>query len=158
MDARTPTRRFLFLQGMPTLFFAGLGSALAQRGHVVHRINFTAGDRLYWPRRGAVDYRDDLQNWPGFLERHLKQWQATDIVLFGDWRPLHAAAIRLASLLGLPVPVFGEGYLRPHWGTLERGGVNTNSTLPRAPAWYQGRAARLPTWQGETVVESSFAL
>jgi len=158
MDAPARTRNYLFLQGMPTLFFAGLGRALRANGHAVHRINFTGGDRLYWPLRGAVDYRDTLQNWPAFLEGRLKQWRVTDIVLFGDWRPLHAAAIRVARLLGIAVHVFEEGYLRPHWVTLEQGGVNNNSALPRNADWYRAQAARLPEWQGETAIESSFLL
>ncbi len=115
----------------------------------MHRINFTGGDRLYWPQPGAVDYRDDLQNWPRFLEARLKQWHVTDIILFGDWRPLHAAAIRIAGLRGIAVHVFEEGYLRPNWVTLELGGVNNNSTLPRDPASYQDQAGSLPAWQGE---------
>jgi capsular polysaccharide export protein len=40
--------------------------------------------------------------------------------------------------------VFEEGYLRPHWFTLERDGVNANSRLPRDPVWYRTAAASLP--------------
>ena len=37
----------------------------------------------------------------------------TDIVLYGDTRPIHAEAIKLAKALDLRVHVFEKGYLRP---------------------------------------------
>ena len=36
----------------------------------------------------------------------------TDIVLFGDTRPIHAQGIKLAKALELRVHVFEKGYLR----------------------------------------------
>lgn len=53
-------RRYLFLQGMATAFFAELGTALAKRDHIVKRINFNAGDRLFWRLPGSVSYRGSL--------------------------------------------------------------------------------------------------
>ena len=41
----------------------------------------------------------------------------TDIVLYGDTRPVHATAIRLARARGLCIHVFEEGELRPWWVT-----------------------------------------
>ena len=154
--APRPVHRFLFLQGMPTHFFDRFGQALAKRGHGVRRVNFTAGDRLYWNGPGAVDYRGDLAGWPKYLEKCLKDWHITEVVLFGDWRPLHAAAIRIATLRGLAVHVFEEGYLRPNWITLEHGGVNNNSALPREPEWFLHQAATLPEWDGGKPVQCSF--
>jgi len=51
----------------------------------------------------------------------------TDIVLYGDTRPIHAQAVEIANKLGLSVHVFEEGYMRPYWVTYERGGTNGNS-------------------------------
>jgi capsular polysaccharide export protein len=149
-------RNFLFLQGMATRFFARLGAALADRGHAVHRVNFNGGDRLFWPLSGAVDYTGDLKGWPDFLERLLSGRQVTDIILFGDCRPLHREAIRVAILRGILVHVFEEGYLRPNWITLEPGGVNGHSSLPRDPAWFRAAAADLPPWDGGLEVRGSF--
>jgi capsular polysaccharide export protein len=148
--------RFLFLQGMATPFLSQLGAALFKRGHVVRRINFTAGDRLFWRLPGAVDYRGDLAAWPTFLDARLREWGISDIVLFGDCRPLHKAAIRVASRHGITVHVAEEGYLRPHWVTLAAGGVNGHSALPRDPAWFRKEAAQLPAWDGGIAVKSSF--
>ena len=92
-------RSFLFLQGMATQFFAKLGAALAKNGHDVHRINFNGGDKLFWLRAGSVDFRGDLKSWPQFLEARLAEWGVTDIILFGDCRPLHKEAVRVASHL-----------------------------------------------------------
>ena len=139
-----PRRRFLFLQGVPGPFLHGLGEALAERGHTVSRINFNGGDRQAWPRLPSVDYRGDVPGWSGFLTRHLDAHRITDIVLFGDCRPLHMTAIPIARRAGIDVHVLEEGYLRPDFVTLELGGVNGHSRLPRDPAVYRAASAFLP--------------
>jgi capsular polysaccharide export protein len=149
-------RSFLFLQGMATQFFGRLGRTLAERGHNVHRINFNGGDSLFWPLCGAVDYRQGLAEWPKFLEERLVGWSVTDIILFGDCRPLHRAAVRVAMLRGVQVHVFDEGYLRPHWVTMEHGGVNGYSSMPRDPDWFCAAAQNLPVWRPAKPVDSSF--
>ncbi|HEX4506122.1 MAG TPA: capsular biosynthesis protein [Alphaproteobacteria bacterium] len=149
-------RSFLFLQGMATQFFAKLGAALAKKGHDVHRINFNGGDKLFWLRSGAVDFRGDLKAWPQFLEQRLAEWGVTDIILFGDCRPLHKEAVRVASLRGIQVFVVDEGYIRPNWVTMELGGVNGNSPLPRDPDWYRNAAKATPAWSGGLPAPGSF--
>jgi capsular polysaccharide export protein len=52
--------------------------------------------------------------------------------------------------------VFEEGYIRPDWVTLELGGVNGHSTLPRDPQWYVEAARTLPEYGPDTGVPSSF--
>jgi capsular polysaccharide export protein len=151
-------RRFLFLQGMATWFFARLGAALARRGHEVRRINFNGGDRLFWPLPGAIGYRGHLDDWPAFLVRRLDEWGVTDIVLFGDCRPLHIAAINIARARGIAVHVFEEGYLRPNWITLEQHGVNGNSTLPRDPRWFRETAFDTPPWDGGRPIVDRFSI
>lgn len=148
---------FLFLQGPATRFFARLGAALRARGHAVRRVNFNGGDRLFWPLPGAVDYRGDRAGWPRFIEDRLSAWHVTDLVLFGDCRPLHRAAIDVARALGVRVHVFEEGYLRPNWITLEAGGVNGHSALPRDPRWYRAAAAACPPWSDGAPVAAQFA-
>lgn len=150
------SRRYLFLQGMPTQFFARLGVALVRRGHEVKRINFTAGDRLYWRLPGSTAYRGTLADWPAFFEACLNEWGSTDIILFGDTRPLHAAIIPIATLRGLTVHVFEEGYLRPNWITLEQGGVNNRSALPRDPELFRDEADRLGPWNPGKAVRNLF--
>jgi capsular polysaccharide export protein len=142
-----PGRSFLFLQGLATRFFGRLGRTLAERGHAVHRVNFNGGDRLFWRLPGSVDFTGRLHEWPEFLDQLLSEKTVSDIILFGDCRPMHRAAIRVAAARAIRVHVFEEGYLRPGWITFEPDGVNGHSRLPRDAGWYLDEAARLPPWQ-----------
>jgi capsular polysaccharide export protein len=146
----------LFLQGLATRFFEALGRALAARGHAVRRVNFNGGDRAFWRLPGAVDFRDRAEEWPSFLEGLLVSAGVSDIILFGDCRPLHRAAIAVARRQELPVWVVEEGYLRPDWITFEQGGVNGYSALPRDPRWYRDKARRLPPWRDPPALGNSF--
>lgn len=133
MNMQVPIRReFLFLQGPPGSFFWQLGQALGERGMGVHRINLCGGDRFDWPRGGA-NYRGRESQWPMFFDRFVRMRGITDIVLYGDCRPLHRMALRMAQLRGIHIHVFEEGYIRPNWMTLERDGVNGHSPLERDP-------------------------
>ena len=156
-NANPNHRSFLFLQSMPNWFFARLGRALANCGHAVHRINFNAGDKLFWSLGGAMDFRGPPDEWPDFLENVMLSQGVTDIVLFGDCRPLHRVAVSCAKAMGVTVHVCEEGYIRPHWVTFQRDGVNGNSTLPRDPAWYRREAAALAPRDAVVPVSSSFA-
>ncbi len=149
-------RSFLFLQGMATRFFERLGQALALRGHAVCRVNFNGGDRVFWRLPGAVDFRGREREWPEFLDRLVLDNRVSDIILFGDCRPLHRAAIRLAETRALRVHVVEEGYLRPDWVTFEEGGVNGHSSLPRDPNWYRERVRGLPEWRRPPNVPGRF--
>jgi capsular polysaccharide export protein len=151
-------RSFLFLQGNVSWFFSRLGAALRARGHDVHRINFNGGDRLFWRLPGAIDYRGDLSGLPGFLEALIRERRVTDILLFGDCRPVHRDAITLAKLYNIGVHVFEEGYLRPDWITMERGGVNGYTTLPRRPEAFLAASRWLPRqpFSPEETVRNSF--
>lgn len=156
METSNPGRRnILFLQGMASHFFSDLGAAVAALGHAVHRINFNGGDAFFWRHGGAVNYTGNLEGWPDFLAAFLAKRKITDIILFGDCRPLHRAATNVANRVGIPVYVFEEGYLRPNWVTLEKGGVNAHSPLSRDPEWYCRAARNLPAWTGGVMVRNS---
>jgi capsular polysaccharide export protein len=155
MSAPQP-RRVLFLQGLASLFFSRLGAALEARGHEVHRVNFNGGDRVFWRLPGAIDFTGTIEEWPAVLGELLETRRITDIVLFGDCRPLHRAAIKLASHRATPVHVLEEGYLRPSWITLELGGVNAYSSLPRDADWYRRTAGTLPPFEAVPSAPGSF--
>lgn len=137
-------RSFLFLQGPNTPFFPRLADRLQSAGHRVSRINFCSGDALFWGRRKSVAYRAPLSELGDFVEEMLTQNNTTHLVLFGDRRPVHRAAIERARALGIAIYVFEEGYLRPYRITLEHEGVNNHSLLPRDPQWYREMSARVP--------------
>ncbi|WP_395696913.1 capsule biosynthesis protein [Methylocella sp.] len=136
------TRHFLFLQGNSSRLFARLRHSLLERGAGVHRINFCCADHLFWGSlRHSSRYAGSLEDWPAWFARFIEARRFTDVLLFGDCRPYHRPAALLARRAGLAVHVFEEGYLRPNWITMERGGVNGFSPLPRDPRRYMAEAA-----------------
>ena len=89
-------RRFLFLQGPISPYFAEVAAGLRALGHTTHRINLCLGDRLFWHGPGAVDFRGRPGEWPGFVAAFLDRHQVTDLVLLGEQRPYHKPAIAAA--------------------------------------------------------------
>ena len=126
----TTGKRFLFLQGPHGPFLFRLGRILTRAGAQVWRVGFNAGDRVFWPaRKSYIPFKDRLENWPDRLDAILQDKAITDIVLYGDTRPVHREAVKQAKARGLRLHVLEEGYLRPYWVTYERGGSNGHSPL-----------------------------
>lgn len=123
-------RRFLFLQAPHGPFFHRLGLMLTAAGAEVWRVGFNHADEAFWPNRQTyIGFHGLPADWPAYFSTLIATRNITDIVLYGDTRPIHATAVALAKAAGLTVHVFEEGYLRPFWVTYERGGSNGNSRL-----------------------------
>lgn len=123
-------RVFLMLQGPHGPFFNRLAQLLRDAGAQVWRAAFNAGDEFFWRDRAhLIRHSGKPEDWPAHLERIIAEKGVTDIVLYGDVRPVHAAARAAAARHGLVLHVFEEGYLRPFWITYERGGSNGHSAL-----------------------------
>lgn len=123
-------RVFLFLQGPHGPFFDQLAALLRAAGATIWRAGFNAGDAFFWSDKGRfIAHTGTPEEWPQHLARIIAEKSVTDLVLYGDVRPLHAAARDAAERLGLVLHVFEEGYLRPYWITYERGGSNGHSRL-----------------------------
>lgn len=123
-------RVFLFLQGPHGPFFSALGHMLRASGAEVWRVGFNAGDKAFWPDRDSyIPFNGTPEQWPETLIDLIVRKGVTDIVLYGDTRPIHARAVEIARCRGITLHVFEEGYLRPWWVTYERGGSNGNSRL-----------------------------
>ncbi|PTW60955.1 capsular polysaccharide export protein [Breoghania corrubedonensis] len=134
MTARqTTVRTVLFLQGPPSLFLRDLAVVLARRGHRTCRINLNLGDWLFWPRRGAVNYRGRLRDWRAFLTDYVSRHGVTDIVYYADRLPYHVIAGEVGRAGGINVIALEFGYLRPDWITLERNGMSAYSHFPADP-------------------------
>ncbi len=130
MAQRHATRVFLFLQGPHGPFFGQLGRMLGAAGARVWRVGFNSGDAAFWPDPASyIAFAAAPDTWPGRIAAILDQKGITDLVLYGDTRPIHATAIAAARARGLTVHVFEEGYLRPYWVTYERGGANGHSRI-----------------------------
>lgn len=144
------TRRILFLQGPSSPLFSKCAALLEGMGHICHRINLNTGDRIFWRRRGGIDYRGRGSDWPAFVNDFMTRDATTDLVLLGEERPYHKAAIRAAKALDVDVHVVEMGYLRPDWVTFERDGMSSNSHFPRDPRQILEAAAGLPEpdWTG----------
>jgi len=130
-------RSFLVLQGTASPFFSHLARALSQLGHTVHRVNFCGGDVAYTGSEVASDFGGEARELSDWYSQTLAGGSYTDILLFGDCRSIHSPVFPCADHYEIRVNVFEEGYVRPHWLTMEPNGVNGRSHLPRDPSWYR---------------------
>lgn len=135
---------FLFLQGPGSPLFPLLGKELIRQGHKVLRVNFCGGDLLFGLGLPLLNFRKKPAQARPFFESVLTAHRVTDVVLFGDCRPIHRTAMDAAKDAGARIWVLEEGYLRPDWITLEQGGVNGYSSLLRTPEDYLELAKHLP--------------
>ena len=100
-------RVFLFLQGPHGPFFYKLGKMLRAAGSDVWRVGFNAGDRAFWFQPSTyIPYRGTVEDWPKTFVDLLETKGVTDIVLYGDTRPIHAEAVEAARARGLMIHVF----------------------------------------------------
>lgn len=126
-------RRIVLLQGPVGPFFGRLGKALKAAGYAPIKINFNGGDWLYSRGEGTLNFRGDLAAWHDWFGPFLDQCRPMAIFVFGDQRPVHQVAVALAREKGIPVWSFEEGYLRPHFITMERDGNNAFSPIAASP-------------------------
>lgn len=154
---RVKPRNVLLLQGLVGPFFWQVGKALRAEGYGVFKVNFNGGDALFWKfSPGGISYTGTIADWPAALGAIIARHGITDVLLFGDCRPVHRAAIAVCRELRIAVHVFDEGYIRPDWVTFELGGVNGHSQLPRDPRYYLANARLLPPTPPHHPVPSSF--
>jgi capsular polysaccharide export protein len=121
-------KRVLLLQGPVGPFFSNLAQDLRRAGAEVFKVNFNAGDWLFYPRQ-AHNFKGSLHEWHEELPKFLQKHQINAVLVFGDCRPVHAQVRALAESLGIAVGVFEEGYLRPDYVTFEPVGVNGHSVF-----------------------------
>ena len=123
----------LLLQGPVGDFFQRLAGWLTANGKTVHKFNFNAGDDyFYLPTQAhTVTFNDSYDAFPEFLQKYIVQHHIQAVVCFGDTRPYHLLAKRIANENQASFWAFEEGYFRPYYITLEKDGVNAFSPLPR---------------------------
>lgn len=151
-------RRVLLLQGPMGPFFRLLAEHLEAHGAAVGKIHLNGGDEWFWGRPGAMRFRGTLAQWPAWLSNQLGARNIDALVLFGQARPAHAAAIEIARACAIAHYVFEEGYLRPDFVTLEAGGVNARSSMPRQPDAYRDApmATVAPLPAGQTMARMAW--
>jgi capsule polysaccharide modification protein KpsS len=112
-------------------FFRELAEQLRAGGARVTKVNFNGGDEFFFGGPDALSFRGARDEWLEYFRDLVGRVEADGIVLFGDCREPHRVAIAEANRAGIEVYVFEEGYVRPDFVTLEKGGVNARSSLPR---------------------------
>jgi capsular polysaccharide export protein len=147
--------RYLFLQGPIGPLFHLLAERMRQEGVNVFRINLCGGDHYDWPEE-ATNFNGAMSEWPAFVDHYVQDNAITDLLVFGDCRPYHVAAIKIAQARGIRIHVLEEGYIRPDWMTLERDGVNGYSRMPTNPEWFLETAKNLPPRPQTSHVTASF--
>lgn len=129
-DVHLTGRHFLLLQGPFGPFYLRLAKELLAFRADVTKVHLNGADVWGWNRSvPATRFREDLNAWTGWLTRLIEERGITDIIMHSDCQRYHRMAVEVADALGVRVFVTEQGYLRPHWITFERGGVNANSAL-----------------------------
>lgn len=152
LDHLLACRRTLLLQGPMGAFFARLAASLRASGQQVWKVNFNGGDDHYYRGDDVFRFQAREAAFAPWLAALMAELQIDALVLFGQSRRLHAIAVEVARAAGVQLFVFEEGYFRPDYVTLEVGGVNAHSSLPKDAAAYElanvePQPAPLPTKQ-----------
>jgi len=134
----------LLLMGPLGLFFARLSRYLEAQGVAVYKLSLPLHEFGFRPEQ-RLAYAGPVEAFPSTLASWIERYGIRHVFMYGDYISLHRLA--LAELRHYPqvsVGVFELGYARPRYITLERGGVNARSALPRDPCYYRTLPASLP--------------
>jgi capsular polysaccharide export protein len=150
------TRTFLFLQGPASPFFRLLAEKLEARGAQTRRINVCIGDVVFWWPKNGDFFRGRKKDWPHYLEEFIRRHRVTDLVMLGDGRDYHAAAVEVGQALALRIHIIEHGYLRPDWLTVEPDGMSAYSRFPQDPEAIRALAQGQPPAPRNRLYSSSF--
>lgn len=143
MTVKSNDRHVLFLQGPGSLFFYRLSQSLEKGGINTSKIHLCPGDRLFWRKGRNTTYKEGIEKWGDYLTRYIASQNITDIALFSDIRPYHRIATQVAKSLDVNVFAFENGYFRPHWITMQLGGVNGRSPFPSSRKEIEALASQI---------------
>jgi capsular polysaccharide export protein len=149
LNSQRLDRNFLIISAPFGPFSRFLARRLELEGATCSRVILNGGDLLDWGARNAIVYNGRRAGWPAWLQRVIAEKEITDLILYGDSSFYCSEAVKAAQLLNLKLHVFEQGYFRPFWITLERGGVNGNSQLSKRPDDYREESRGLPSSESE---------
>lgn len=129
-------QQVLFISSPFGPFFKTVAQLFASSGHNVWRIAWEGGDFLETPTQHRITFRGTRDDEETFLRNVIIEKRITTIICFNDTGRRDCLAIRLAKELGVSKFILENGYMRPHWITFDREGVNGYSSLPRDPGFY----------------------
>ena len=99
------------------------------KGWKTIKINFNSGDQGFQGRGAHISFSGGASEWQQWFEGILESFRPSAVLLFGDQRPIHVTARRVAEQRDVKVVCFEEGYIRPDYITMELGGNNANSSI-----------------------------
>ena len=137
--------RILFVSSPFGSFFRILAKELTAGGHRVWRIAWDGGDYVSTPSRYRISFRGRDRDYESFIKAAILKHHITAVVTYNDTGERNRAAIQLARQMGLSRYIVEHGYLRPHWITFDRDGVNGHSTLPKDCQFYHNNNSGLET-------------
>lgn len=129
-------KNILFLQGPMGNFFKKIDNSFRKQGATTYKIGFNMGDQFFSYKDNYIPFKEIPEAWETFIKKFLLQNKIDKIFLFGDCRYYQRIARKVAYENNIEVFVFEEGYLRPHYITLEKFGVNGFSQIPRKTDFY----------------------
>jgi len=129
-------QNILFLQGPMGNFFKDIALSFEKQGATTYKIGFNMGDWFFSKKENYIPYKGKSEKWEEYIASFLKDKKIDKIFLFGDCRFYQRITIQVADKLGIEVFVFEEGYIRPHYITMEKHGVNDFSKISREPNFY----------------------
>lgn len=150
------SKQVLLLQGPNGGFFTKFSAWLSEHGKTVFKINLNAGDEHFYPLSipHTHAYQDELNRFDQYLDSFIQHHRIDTIVCFGDNRPYHLIAKQICTAKQINFYAFEEGYFRPNYVTLEQGGVNAFSPLPRNADFFIEKLNTLPAPKHANVFRS----
>ena len=119
----------LLLIGPLGLFFSRVAEYLEKHGCKVYKLCIPMLE-IGFSRRQRIDFDGQADEFRLFLEKTIERHGIKHIMMYGDYIPLHQAAIEVCrERADVTTTIFELGYLRPGWITVESDGVNSRSAL-----------------------------
>lgn len=147
---------FLFLQGPASPFSRYFADYLESQGATCLRVNLAFSDWVQWLGKPSVNYRGTFTDWPEFLGDYIRRHQVTCILYYADCFPYHKVARVVADQMGIDAVAYENGYLRPNWLTIEKGGMSQFSHFPADAGVLLKLAEGLPDPQEKTLPSMNF--
>ena len=129
-------KNILFLQGPMGNFFKTMDLSFRNSGANTFKIGLNVGDQFFSNSDNYLPYRGKKEEWGNFIHHFLIENKIDKVFLFGDCRFYQRIALQASIELNIDIFVFEEGYIRPHFITMERYGVNSFSKIPRNSDFY----------------------
>lgn len=155
------SNRILLLQGPIGPYFFQLSQFLQKQGKEVYKLNFNGGDVFYYPSDDlTLTYYDSIDDFSSYLSEFIHTNKIDAVVCFGHKRVYHDIAKQVCKDLGDQTSFwsFEEGYLRPHYITFEKWGVNSASVLPRDAKFYLDNESNIPKMREPRPLVASFGI